>query len=140
MAAEYNLKNVVFFPFQPRQEVPCIYALADVSLVSLKKDIVVESVPSKTYTIMASGRPIVATVDPATEVGHLLSQAQCGICVEPDNPSALIDAILTLYRDATLRRIMGINARDFVVAHYSRQVAAHQYYDTIQHFDRDGHT
>lgn len=138
MAEAKGVSNVKFFPFQPREDVPLVYATADVSLVSLKRDIVVESVPSKTYTIMASGRPIVATVDQNTEVGHLLDQAQCGFCVEPEDSDALAQAILRLYEDDFLRVAMGERGRDFVVEHFSRQVAAKQYHSLIERFvDKD---
>ena len=134
MAEENGLSNVRFFPFQPRENVPLIYALADVCLVSLKCNIVVESVPSKTYTIMASGRPIIAIVDQNTETGCLLTQAQCGLCTKPENADALAQAILRLYEDDSLRNDMGRRGRDFVVEHYSRQVASKQYHTLIQHF------
>jgi colanic acid biosynthesis glycosyl transferase WcaI len=133
-AKERGLSNVKFFSFLPREEVPMIYALADICLVSLKRDIVVESVPSKTYTILASGRPIVATVDPNTETGRLIDQAQCGLCVEPENPEALTEAILQLYRDTALCREMGKRGRDFAVANFSRLVAANQYYQLIARY------
>lgn len=132
-AREDGLENVKFFSFLPRSEVPFIYASADVSLVSLKRDIVVESVPSKTYTIMASGRPVVATIHPDSEVGRLLAQSQCGLCVPPGDADALAQAILRLYEDPSLRAQMGQCGRDHVVQHYSRQVAAKQYYELIRH-------
>jgi colanic acid biosynthesis glycosyl transferase WcaI len=134
MAEEIGLSNVRFFPFQPREDVPLVYAVADVSLVSLKRDIVIESVPSKTYTIMASGRPVVATVDQNTEVGRLLDQAQCGFCIEPENAVALAQVILRLYKNDSLRSDMGRRGRDFVVEHYSRQIASKQYHTLIQRF------
>jgi colanic acid biosynthesis glycosyl transferase WcaI len=133
-AEESGLSNVRFFSFLPREEVPLIYALADICLVSLKRDIVVESVPSKTYTIMASGRPIIATVDPNTEVGRLLDQAHCGLCAEPENAEALSRAIMQLYQDDLLRKDMGRRSRDFVVEQYSRQVASKQYHRLVRHF------
>ncbi len=132
LADKNSLSNVKFFPFQPRQEVPTIYALADICLVPLKRDIVVESVPSKTYTIMASGRPIIATVAGDTEVSHLLDQAQCGICIEPENPEILVEAILKLYEANELRNEMGRCGRAFVVEHYAKQVASKKYDMLIQ--------
>jgi colanic acid biosynthesis glycosyl transferase WcaI len=139
MAQERGLNNVKFFPFQIREDVPLVYALADVCLVSLKRDIIVESVPSKTYSIMASGRPIIATVDPKTEVGHLLEQAQCGLCIEPENSASLAQAIMQLCKDDSLRNDMGKRGRDFVVEHYSKQVAAKQYHALIKQFvNRNG--
>jgi colanic acid biosynthesis glycosyl transferase WcaI len=131
-AQQANLRNRVrFYPFLPREQVPMLYAISDVCLVSLKKDIVVESVPSKTYTILASGRPIIAAVDPNTEVSRLIDTAQCGLCVQAENPAALAEAILQLYKDPGLRTHMGNRGREFVVKHNSREVAAENYYKLI---------
>ena len=137
MANESGLSNVRFFPFLPREDVPLIYALSDCCLVSLKRDIVVESVPSKSYSIMASGRPILATVDPNTEVGRLLSEVQCGLCVMPENPKALAETILSLHKDPLLCSEMGRRGREYVVERYSRKVAARQYCEVIKHFATD---
>jgi colanic acid biosynthesis glycosyl transferase WcaI len=137
MARDMGLTNVRFFAFQPREDVPEIYGLADVSLVSLKGDIVVESVPSKTYTIMSSGRPIVATVDQNSEVGRLLKVADCGLCVPFGDPEALARAVRTLYGDCSLRERMGQNGRAHAVEYYSRQRAAALYGDVLKGV-RDG--
>ena len=132
IAKEKCLNNVMFFPFQPREYVPLVYALADISLVCLKSNIVVESVPSKTYSIMASGRPILATVAQNTEVGRLLNQAQCGICIEPGDIKTLAKKILELYKSESLCAEMGMQGRQFVVDHFGRKAAARQYFGLIQ--------
>jgi colanic acid biosynthesis glycosyl transferase WcaI len=132
MVLELGISNVFFYPFQPTEDMPDVYAMADVSIVSLKKDIVVESVPSKTYTILASGRPIIAAVDRETEVAHLIAQAQCGLYVEPGDVAALAEAILKLYNDPHSLIVFGEHGRDFVTKHYSRDVATNQYYRIVQ--------
>jgi len=130
-ARQMKLCNVHFIPFQPRRDVPDIYATADVSLVPLRKGIALDSVPSKAYTIMASARPVVAAVDPGSDTWNLVEQAQCGLCVEPENPHALADAILALYADPSLREHLGRNGRQHVVQHYTRQVVAQQYHELL---------
>jgi colanic acid biosynthesis glycosyl transferase WcaI len=131
-AEQEGLKNVVFSPFLPREDVPFVYAMADIGFVCLRRDIVVESVPSKTYTIMASGRPVVASVDRQTEVGSLLEQTRCGLCTEPENAAALAEAVLRLYKDDDLRTEMGRRGRDFVVEYLSTPVASKLYFQLIE--------
>jgi hypothetical protein len=46
----------------------------------MKKNIVVESVPSKTYSIMAAGLPVIATIDRNSEIGKLINDSDCGVC------------------------------------------------------------
>ncbi len=132
LARELGLSNVHFLPFQPREDVPEVYGLADVSLVSLKSEIIVESVPSKTYTIMASGRPIVATVDQASEVGRLMKDAVCGRCVPFGDADVLAQAIREFREQPSLREQMGRNGRAYAVEHYSRRRAAIQYLDILR--------
>ena len=128
---QYGLTNIRFFPFQPREKVPKIYSLAHVCLVSLNPSIVTESVPSKTFTIMAARRPIIATVDPNTEVSRLLDEAGCGLRVDPEKPGLLADAVIRLYHDRSLGEKMGKLGRDFVVSHFSRNVASEHYHHLI---------
>lgn len=130
-AQQMGLDNVRFIPFQPWEDVPEIYAAADISLITLRKGIALDSVPSKAYTIMASGRPILAAVDPGSDAWNLVQQAQCGLCVEPENPQALAKAIRDLYADPTLRERLGRNGRDHVVQHYTRQAVAKQYHELL---------
>ena len=55
--------RVVLLPVQPRSELPCLLAAADVSLAPLRLGMAGTSVPSKIFGIMASARPVIAGVD-----------------------------------------------------------------------------
>jgi len=131
-ARQMGLCNVQFIPFQPREDVPDIYAAADVSLVPLRKGIALDSVPSKVYSIMASARPVIAALDPGSDAWTLVEQAQCGLCVPPEDPHALAEAIRALYADPTLRERLGRNGREHVVQHYTRQAVARRYNELLQ--------
>jgi putative colanic acid biosynthesis glycosyltransferase WcaI len=125
-AEQRHLTNVKFIPFQPRQRLPEIMATADVSLISLQRGIGFSSMPSKTFSILASGRPVVACIDEGSETWHLISRAEAGLCVPPENPSALAEAILILKKDHILREQMGRNGRNWAVKHHSPRSGAKQ--------------
>jgi colanic acid biosynthesis glycosyl transferase WcaI len=120
-AEKRKLENVKFIPFQPRQQLPEVLASADVSLVSLQRGIGVGSLPSKTYSILASGRPIIASVDENSETWNLIQRADAGLCVSPEDPTALVDAILTLKNDPALRERLGFNGRNYAEREHSPQ-------------------
>ncbi|NVM20302.1 MAG: glycosyltransferase family 4 protein [Desulfobacterales bacterium] len=126
-----GLKNVVFSPQQPEYSVPQIWASADVSLVTSRKGLSTDSVPSKTFAIMASGRPIIAMIDEGSEVWNLVEKAQCGICVVPERPDLLADAILRLCSGEADRKDMGENGRRFVVKNFSRSVTSQKYEELL---------
>jgi colanic acid biosynthesis glycosyl transferase WcaI len=119
-----QLKNVKFIPFQPRKCLPEVLATADISLVSLQPGIGTLSIPSKTMSILASGRPIIACIDDNAEVVKLINKAESGLCVPPDNPSKLVEAILKLKEDAALRDRLGHNGRIWAENQHSPQVGA----------------
>lgn len=125
-AEQRRLSNVQFLPFQPRDRLPEVLASADVSLVMLRRRIGTGSLPSKTFSILASGRPIVASVDEKNEIWSIVKRAEAGICVPPENPSELVSAILTLKQDKALRERLGQNGRIWAERYHSPQSAAEQ--------------
>jgi colanic acid biosynthesis glycosyl transferase WcaI len=106
-----NLRNIQFIPFQPRKRLPEVLASADVSLVILRRGIGTGSLPSKTFSILASGRPIVASVDEHSETWNLIQASQSGLCVRPEDPYELVRAILILRNNKDAREHMGKNGR-----------------------------
>jgi colanic acid biosynthesis glycosyl transferase WcaI len=126
-AKTYHLENVRFIPFQSRERVSEVFASADISIVSLRRDASLGSLPSKTFSIMASERPIIASVDPNSDTSILIQRAGCGVCVEPENPEQIVDAIRTLKRDPQLRLALGKKGRQYVLEHHSPMSAADQF-------------
>jgi len=126
-AAERELTNVRFIPFQPRTALPQVLASADISLVPLRRGIGLNSLPSKIFSILASGRPLLASVDEASEIRELVEQAKAGLCVTPEKPEALVDAIFTLKSDLALRECLGRNGREWAEQHHSPQSAAAEF-------------
>jgi colanic acid biosynthesis glycosyl transferase WcaI len=67
-AAAADLPNLRFGDFQPQERLNEVLATGDIHVVPLKAGLGRVSVPSKTYSILAAGRPVVAAIDPHTEV------------------------------------------------------------------------
>jgi glycosyltransferase involved in cell wall biosynthesis len=125
-ARERHLPNVSFLPYQPREEMAKSYASADLFLVSLKPGLAGYIVPSKLYSILASGRPYVAAVEDACEVVEITRQYGCGVVVAPGDADALAARILEMYLDGPLTAELGLRAREAGLAFdRPRQVAAY---------------
>jgi colanic acid biosynthesis glycosyl transferase WcaI len=122
-----SLQNVQFIPAQPRARLPELLAAADVSLVTLQKGIGNGSLPSKSFSILASGRPLIASVDEKSDLATLIHRAQAGIYVPSDNSELLANAILEIKEDAVQRRDFGENGRSYVLKHHSPETAAAQF-------------
>jgi colanic acid biosynthesis glycosyl transferase WcaI len=126
-AAALGLGNAVFLPFVPYPELPALLAASDVLLVPLDRDKSDLSVPSKLYTFMAAGRPILGLASPDSEVAVLLRDNACGLAVSPDDPRAMAAAVEALKADPERRRALGANARDYAVRRFSRATVLRSY-------------
>jgi colanic acid biosynthesis glycosyl transferase WcaI len=117
---EKQLNNILFFPFQPLELYPEVLRAADMNLVTLSTQAAMASVPSKVFKIMASGRPVLAITVQGNEVHRLVSEAKCGLCVSPDDPVALAEALryAAAHQDELER--MGKNGRRYLEDHFSR--------------------
>lgn len=116
-----RLDNVQFVPEQPYERMNEIWAASDVSLVCMRKGMSGFQVPSKTFGIMASGRPIIAMLDRDSEIWKIVEEGRGGICVEPERPDLLAGAVLDLFRDDERREKMGRRAREWVTSRYSEE-------------------
>ncbi len=119
-AERRRLTNLRFLPLQPEADVPWLYASCDVALIPLRRGIAGNSVPCKTYSIMAAGRPYIAGVDPGSSVWRLTSEAGCGSCVTPDDGQALAMAVAAAAQSPETVRDQGDRGRQYAVANFSR--------------------
>ena len=118
-AAARGLSNITFLDLQPRERLPEVLAAGDVHLVLLRKGLAASSVPSKTYSILAAGRPIVASVDSGSEVANLVTETNSGIAVPPGDVDAFVRAVEHYADDASARAEAGASARAAVEEWYS---------------------
>ncbi len=90
-----QLKNVIFMPSVPMNEVGAVLRCADVLIVHLRKDPLFEiTIPSKTQAYMAVGKPLLMAVE--GDAANLVIKSGGGLVVEPENSLLLVDAIESL--------------------------------------------
>ena len=118
-----KLDNVLLLPEVPISDIAGYINACDVMLVPLRKDEIFASfIPSKMFDFMACAKPVVLAVD--GEARAILTEAGAGVYVEPDDPQALRDALLSLQgRPETLAE-MGEHGRAYVLKHYLRDAQA----------------
>jgi colanic acid biosynthesis glycosyl transferase WcaI len=126
-AGAADLPNVRFVDYQPADKLPEVLAAADLHIVPLKRGLARASVPSKLYSVLAAGRPVLASVDPGTEVARTLARAGAGVSVPPDDPAAFQAALLALVDDPARRAAFGAAARRFVETWVSPTAVAQAY-------------
>jgi len=126
-ALAIGVTNVRFGGYQPEARLGEVLATGDIHVVPLRAGLAAVSVPSKTYSILAAGRPVVAAVDAGTEIDRLLERAGAGLSVPPDDVESLCTALSRLAVDAPRRDQLGANGRNYVERHVTARDVAEAY-------------
>ena len=126
-----GLSNIRFSGYQPAERVPEVLATADIHVVPLRAGLGAVSVPSKTYSILAAGRPVVAAIDAGTEVTRILELSGAGVSVAPDEPVAFTEALRAMVNSGSAATEAGARGRLWVESHVSPARVAHSYLDVI---------
>ena len=130
--ASESIGNVHLFDFVSKGAYSDLLATADVSLVTLEPGMEGLCVPSKFYSILASGRPTIAAVSPKSEVALVIDEAKCGVHLKQGEVDQLVNILTFLAANPTEVETMGRNARRVLEEQYSTQCVARQYYAALQ--------
>jgi len=95
-AARDGLANIVFLAHRPKDEAQALMQAADLHVVTLVPGLWGCATPSKTYGIMAAGRPFVAVVDAGSEPARIVDDFDCGEYVRAGDGAGLAAAIRRL--------------------------------------------
>ena len=114
-----GLKNVSLLPLQPVEKLNELLNAADMHLLPQKEDAADLVMPSKLTGMLASGRPVISTAAAGTQVAEVV--AGRGINVPPGDEQALLEAVLKLAADKSMREAMGRSARLYAEEHLGRE-------------------
>jgi colanic acid biosynthesis glycosyl transferase WcaI len=96
LVRELGLANVSLLAPVPKRRAQALMAAADLHVVSLAPGLLGCATPSKTYGIMAAGRPFVAAVDSGSEPALIVEEEECGAWVPAGDAGALAEAVLKM--------------------------------------------
>ena len=85
------------------------------------------SVPSKIYSILAAGRPVLASVDPGTEIDLVVTRSGAGRSVPAGDSQAFLEALSALLDDPYGCAAAGFEARRFAEEWLSAGAVADSY-------------
>jgi glycosyltransferase involved in cell wall biosynthesis len=115
-----GLQNIHFFPPVHSNAIPHLLSMCDVGAAIFRKDLrdkILGISSNRLVAYMGSGIPVLAAMDafnnPVTEAG-------CCLTVEPENPQAMAEAIISLHRmSEEERKEMGKNGINYVIKNYN---------------------
>ena len=114
-----DLSNVIYLPLQPAEKLNHLLNLADIHLLPQRADAADLVMPSKLTGILASGKPVIATAKPNTEVASVLKGR--GVAVHPGDSKAFTNALVKLAGSPKERKKIGKAGRDFAVNYLNKE-------------------
>ncbi|TAK53566.1 MAG: glycosyltransferase WbuB [Gammaproteobacteria bacterium] len=115
-----RLDNVLMPGQLPKERMPALWALTDVSLVLLRDQPLFRTVlPSKLFEALGAAKPVILGV--RGESAELLQASGAGICIEPENDAELAAAVSALAADRARCTALGRAGREYVQQHFDRR-------------------
>ena len=130
MESASGLSNIHWLPLQPVDQLNELLNAADIHLLPQRADAADLVMPSKLTNMFASGRPVVATALPGTEVHQVVSGH--GITTPPEDAVRFAAAIEDLENDEAMRCDLGAAARRYAERYFGKE-------SILQQFERDLH-
>lgn len=122
-----QLGNVLFKPFLEPAAYRSLLNEADAGFLTLSPDVKTPVVPSKLLGFMAAGKPYIASLNRESDAVTITSESGAGLCVTAGDAAAFSQAVLQLHGNRPMAAGMGLKGRDYVQAHFSKDVCLKRY-------------
>jgi colanic acid biosynthesis glycosyl transferase WcaI len=134
-----GLSNVRILPFRPVEQIPYVMAAGDIHIVTVKRGLEGVVVPSKLFSILAAGRPVLAVAPNECDAARIVRESGCGMAADPDDPAAVANAIRAMAADPDLLTKMGHRARE-IARRYVRVDELARFVAVVEETARNGAT
>ena len=135
-SAARELPNVKFAPFRPVAQIAHVMMAGDLHIVTVKRGLEGVVVPSKLYSILAAGRPIIVIAPAECDAARIVVESGCGVALDPDDPVAVATAIRELRAQPARLAEMGSRARE-TAAKYARVDELERFVAIVEDAARD---
>ena len=108
---EHNLENLTVLPYQEADQLPAMYASAQLLLVLLTEDAGQFSVPSKVLTCLCAGRPVLAAIPKENLAARIIEDSGAGFVMDPIDHVGFVQKAQLLLDEPELCQAMGESAR-----------------------------
>lgn len=117
-----NLKNIYYIGSKPRSEQNLFLNACNIGLITLKEGMSGLGVPSKTYNLMAAGRPLFYIGDGDSEIDNYIKEYNCGWSFTWDQKEEIQSFLNKIsYDNLDLLVEKGINSKNAVESHYKKE-------------------
>ena len=128
-AVRLSLNNVVFLPFQSEERFAQLVSASDACIVALEPGLEKLALPSRAFTFLSAGRPLLTLMAPKADVAELVAETNCGWNVASSHE--LISHLRSLLENPELLKQAAANARKVYDERFCRERILDQYHAVI---------
>ncbi|MCK4527818.1 glycosyltransferase family 4 protein [candidate division WOR-3 bacterium] len=132
LAKNKNLKNISFLPSVPKTSIPTLLAAMDALYIGLKHQPLFRFgvSPNKLMDYMMAAKPVIHAIDAGND---LVAESGCGISVAPEDPKAIADAVIHLFKMSQEKRdVIGQKGHDYVKIYHDYAVLAKKFLEVYE--------
>ena len=130
-AQEKQLNNVIFAPFQKKEDLIFSLNAADVHIVTNAKGIKGVSVPSKIYGILAVNKPIWGILEKGSEAWRIIEDSKCGVLVEAGDYDGMRNSLNEIIKDGKMFVDRCSTGREYLMQHLTKEKSINAYRDAL---------
>lgn len=131
-----NLKNIKLIGYQYGEDYNQLLNSANIFITTLDKGIEGLGVPSKTYSYLAAGKPIIAIMNLNSEIGSLVENEKLGIRVDSGESDKIVEYIINNIKDVNLYKKIEKNIFNIFEKKYERKIVTKEFYNLIKRSER----
>jgi glycosyltransferase involved in cell wall biosynthesis len=122
-----GVKNLTLLRERPRKDQQTFLNACDLSIMALVPGMDGLGVPSRTYNLMAAGKPVIALVSDASETAKVVREEAIGWVVEPGDVKKAVEVILWAKENRDQLVEMGMRGRHAAEQKYSPDLILRQF-------------
>mgnify|MGYP002507935169 CR=1 FL=1 len=131
---EFQLDNVYILPYQPRKLMPTIIAYSDIQFIFMNPEMEMQGFPSKVYTIMSCGKPLLVCSGMRTPIVNFLQEHNCAKLVTEKNLEKKVEEMANWLNSVSKEEMnmLGRNGMDVIMHLYAKNVVTQKYVDLVE--------
>lgn len=131
---KFSLSNIHVIQYQKREKIPAILNYADIHFIFMTPETEGQGFPSKVYTIMACGKPLLVCSGKNTPVVNFLENKKCSFIVTEKEQRKKVEELVSLIKTINKENLkeMGNCGYNVVKDNYSKEVVTLKYVEIIK--------
>ena len=131
---EFDLQNIHLIPYQQRELMPNLLAYSDLQFIFMNPEMDKQGFPSKTYTVMSCGKPLLVLSGEDTPIVNFLKQYDCAKLITNRELDAKVSEMVDFLKNITREKLqyMGNHGVEVINKYYSKETVTSQYVDLVE--------